>query len=321
MDGIYQFGLVLIQWLQTWSPALDGFMKAVTFMGTIEFYIIFVPALYWTVNQTLGMRTLFLLILTDAISTYLKQLLHQPRPYWIGGVKELAVDNSYGIPSSHASNSLAVWGMISLAVKRSWVWIFSFLLVLLIGLSRPYLGVHFPHDVLGGWLLGLFMLLLFLRYESNFIAWWARKQTSTQIWLGFVSSLALIAIGLLVVALISPFPDDPAWASYSTEAREISRYLTLGGFLFGATAGMVLMQKYARFSVDGPVLQRILRYILGMVGVFALYLGLDVLFAMFAEDATLAGYILRYIRYATVAFWAAFVAPWVFLKVGLAQRP
>jgi membrane-associated phospholipid phosphatase len=319
MDGIYQFGIALIQGLQTLSPGLDGFMEAVTFLGTIEFYILFIPALYWCVDQKLGLRVLFILILTDVPGSSFKQLLHEPRPYWLGGVMALADEVSYGIPSTHASNTLAVWGLIAATVKKSWLWILSILLILLIGISRLYLAVHFPQDVLGGWLLGLLMLFLFIRYEIQFLAWWKQKTAGTQITLGFILSIAVIVIGALVLALISGSPDPPEWAAFSTEARDIDHYITLAGFLFGAITGVGLMGKYAPFETEGSLLQRIGRYIVGIIGLLALYLGLDVLFAMIAPDASLAGYILRYIRYSLVSIWAIFGAPWVFQKLKLAR--
>ena len=95
--------------------------------------------------------------------------------------------------------------------------------------------------------------------------------------------------------------------------------MTLGGFIFGAVAGVTLMQKHASFKMEGSVLQRAGRYLLGIIVLFALYLGLDVLFALFAPDASLAGYVLRYIRYASVSLWAMFGAPWVFIRTGLAE--
>jgi hypothetical protein len=52
--------------------------------------------------------------------------------------------------------------------------------------------------------------------------------------------------------------------------------------------------------------------------VLILYFGLDILFAQIAGDETTAGYLLRYLRYGTVTFWATFGAPWLFLKLKLA---
>ncbi len=320
MDGLYQFGITLIQWLQTFSPGLDGFMKAATFLGTVEFYIVFIPAIFWCVDQGSGLRVLFILILTDVPASYFKQLLHQPRPYWIGGVEALSTETSYGIPSSHASNTLAVWGVIGARMKKTWMWIFIVILLFLIGLSRLYLGVHFPHDVLGGWLIGLISLLLFLRYEKRFLAWWTKLGLKIQLWLGFAASAAVILGGLLVLWAISGSPDPAEWAGFAAAARDASHYFTLGGFLFGAVAGVSLMQKYARFSVAGSAWLRVARYAAGMIGLFAIYLGLDLLFAIIAPDASVTGYILRYIRYACVALWAGFGAPWMFLKTGLAKK-
>jgi membrane-associated phospholipid phosphatase len=320
MDRLYQFGITLIQWLQTFSPGLDGLMKAATFLGTVEFYIIFIPAIFWCVDQATGLRVLFILILTDVPASYFKQLLHQPRPYWIGGVEALSAETSYGIPSSHASNTLAVWGLIGTRMKKSWMWVFIVILLLLIGLSRLYLGVHFPQDVLGGWLIGLISLLLFLRYEKRVLDWWAKKTMTAQILLGFIFSALIILGGSLVLWAISGNPDPPEWAGFAAEARDPSHYFTLGGFLFGAVTGTTLMQKYARFSIEGAALARVARYAAGMIGLFAIYLGLDLLFGLLAEDASVLGYILRYIRYASIGLWAGFGAPWMFLKTGLAKR-
>lgn len=87
MDGIIDFGIALIQSIQTLPAALDIPMEFFTFMGTIEFYMIFITFIFWIVNPRLGFQTLFLLMTVDFVSASFKQLLHQPRPYWVGGVE------------------------------------------------------------------------------------------------------------------------------------------------------------------------------------------------------------------------------------------
>ncbi|NJC95720.1 MAG: hypothetical protein FIB03_05160 [Anaerolineae bacterium] len=85
MDALYQFGIALIQFLQNnFSPALDGFMNAFTFMGRIEFYLVLVPFIYWVLDRRIGIRTFLVLLYVDTIATSFKLLLHQPRPNWIG---------------------------------------------------------------------------------------------------------------------------------------------------------------------------------------------------------------------------------------------
>lgn len=320
MNPIYEFGIQVIQALQTMSPALDGLMKFISFLGTVEFYILLIPFLYWAISASLGFRVFLLLLGTEFLAVSCKQLLHQPRPYWIGNVKPLSTETSYGIPSSHASDSLALWGYLAYRLRKNWLWALTIVLVFLIGLSRMYLGVHFPTDVLAGWLIGLAAIFLFVKGEAWLAPWLQRQSAAGQIGLGFAISLLFILTGWLINMLIAPIPDPPEWAEYATQARGISRYVTLGGALFGAVAGYVLALRVAAFQAGGAWWKRVVRYVLGIVGVLAIYLGLDLLFAMIAADETAFGLVLRYIRYGAVTFWVMFGAPWVFLKVRLVDH-
>jgi hypothetical protein len=295
-------------------------MKFITFLGTIEFYLLLIPFVYWVVSAPLGFRVLILLIGTDFLTLSFKQLLHQPRPYWIGDVKPLATETSYGIPSSHASDSLAVWGYLAYRLKKSWLWALSILVVLLIGISRIYLGVHFPTDVLVGWLIGLVGIFMLIKGEAWLSPWLKRQSAAGQIGIGFGVSILFILIGWLINLLITTFPDPPAWAEYALKARGISHYFTLGGALFGAVVGYVLGLQRLAFQTSGAWWLRLLRYVVGILGVLVLYMGLDVLFGMVAADETSMGLVLRYIRYGAVTFWVIFGAPWVFLKIKLAER-
>lgn len=319
MDAIYQLGIRFIQALQTFSPALDSLMNGFTFLGRIEFYLILIPFIYWAVDRRIGVRALLILIYTDIFATSFKLLFHEPRPYWLGGVKELSAETSYGIPSSHASNSLAVGGYLMARVKQTWArWLIG-IIVFFIAFSRLYLGVHFPQDVLFGWLIGFAMLWAFARWAKPVRDWLDGMTITSQIALGFLCSLLMVSAGFIIRLLVSGTPDPAEWSSYSAEARNIYQFITLGGAVFGTYAGYALMRRHARFSAQGPWVKRILRYVIGIVGLLAFYYGLDIAFAALAPDDTTLGYILRYIRYGTATFWATFLAPWLFLKTKLAD--
>ena len=212
MEPIYEFGIQLIQSLQNLSPALDGVMGLISFIGTIQFYMLLIPLIYWLVDASLGFRVLLVLVSTDLVSASLKQLLHEPRPYWVGDVKPLAEETSYGVPSSHSSDSLAVWGYLAYRIKKGWLWVLSTVIILLIGLSRMYLGVHFPQDVLVGWLVGLVVLVLFVWLEARVAAWFKGFSTGGQIGIGFVISLLMILVGWLIGLIISSSPDPAEWS-------------------------------------------------------------------------------------------------------------
>jgi len=101
------------------------------------------------------------------LNTIFKNLLHRARPdtLYVAGMRI----KSYSFPSGHAFGSIAVYGLFAwLALKylpQPWNSIVAVLLValiILVGLSRIYLGAHYPTDVLGGWILGGIVLGLII---------------------------------------------------------------------------------------------------------------------------------------------------------------
>lgn len=82
----------------------------------------------------------------------LKDLFALPRPKLIPHLDPI---RSYSYPSGHASGNMAFLGAVALLFRRRWLWVPAVCLAIAIGLSRVWLGVHWPTDVLGGWVLGL----------------------------------------------------------------------------------------------------------------------------------------------------------------------
>ena len=319
MEALQQFGISLIQALQTLSPSLDDAMHFFTFLGRIEFYLLIIPFLYWAIDKRLGFRSIMLLVAIDLVGTAFKLFFRQPRPYWIWDVEPLSEESSYGIPSTHASNSLVLGGYLAYQTRRTWFWIVMGLIIFLIGVSRLYLGVHFLHDVLFGWLLGI-LILWIANKRSDSIAAWARSKTlSAQIGIGLALSVAIILLGILIRALIAGMPDPALWSSYSTGVRSIAHFFTLAGTLFGSVMGYALMRQYAYFQNADTWSKRLIGYVLGIVVLLLIYFGLDIAFSTITSDETILGYVLRYIRYTLATLWVTFGAPWIFLRTRLAE--
>lgn len=140
-------GIILyLQNLGNWLVPIAEFF---TFLGFEEFYLLIMPAIYWCVDSLIGARLAFMLVATTSLNGVLKLAFHSPRPYWVSAeIKALSSETSFGIPSGHAQNAFALWGTWAGSLRKTWAWLMAGFVILMIGLSRLALGMHFPSDVL-----------------------------------------------------------------------------------------------------------------------------------------------------------------------------
>jgi hypothetical protein len=89
------------------------------------------------------------------------------------------------------------------------------------------------------------------------------------------------------------------------------------GVFFGLAAGWLLLQTKGGFDAGGSWWKRLARFPIGLAGVFVLWYGLG---AIFPRGEFLLSYGLRYLRYALVGFWISAPAPWIFIRLGLAEK-
>jgi undecaprenyl-diphosphatase len=104
--------------------------------------------------------TLWLLAVTiggTLLNLVLKQMVAAPRPDLL---PHLDIVHSYSFPSGHASGNMMLFGALAILIRRSWAWGVAAAIIVLIGASRVWLGVHWPTDVLAGWVEGAGWLLL-----------------------------------------------------------------------------------------------------------------------------------------------------------------
>ncbi|MFP7366673.1 phosphatase PAP2 family protein [Corynebacterium callunae] len=94
-------------------------------------------------------------LIANLSSTLLKALLQRPRPQI---APHLVTETNFSLPSGHAVGAAALATVLTLLFRRWWV-IAIWLLTLLIGLARLYVGVHWPSDLLAGWSLGCVVVL------------------------------------------------------------------------------------------------------------------------------------------------------------------
>ena len=316
MDELYRLSIELTIWLQENYPQLVGVMALITSMGEELFYLAVLPAVYWSIDKRLGRQLGYVFLLSAAINNVAKNLARQPRPFWLDPSVRLRDAESYGLPSGHAQHATAVYLLLAAWVRRGWMWPLAFGFILLMSLSRIYLGVHFIQDVIVGFILGLVVLGLFLFWQRAFAERFSRRILGRRLLIMIIipAALALAYVGVLLL-LGAPNMDVP-WAEF-VPAAELTAHedvvSALAGLL-GFGVGMILESSRVRFRADGPIWQRIVRYALGI----AVALGIWSLRAVLPADPEWVALPLRFLRYLLLLLWVTYFAPWVFVKLRLA---
>lgn len=324
METIWNIGITWNIFLQNLGGWLKTPMELFSFFGTEPFFLLLLPALYWCMETGIGLRVGIILLLGASTNGALKLAFHGPRPYWFTpDVIGYAGEASFGAPSGHAQNAFGVWGMLAACTGRRWGWPAALLIILLIGISRLYLGVHFPHDVILGWAAGALLLWLVLRFWTPVGTRLKKMSPGRQILASFLGSLLLVLCSVIPFLWLEWIHWQPpqAWAVYAKDAVSLNVAFTSAGTLFGFLAGLFWFDRRGGFDAGGPLWKRILRYLLGMVGLLLVYLGTRALFISTTPDGeAMFPYMLRYARYALVGGWISAGAPWVFAKLNLAGR-
>jgi membrane-associated phospholipid phosphatase len=310
-EGMYRWGLNLIRIIQKIeSPALTALMKVVTSLGSVYFYLPLLFIIFWCIDEKKGLRLGLLLLVSAWLNLFLKDLLKQPRPFNLDSSVGLAFEASHGIPSGHAQMSLsfwvfvAVWGKDFFKTSKPLITAGTAFILLFIAFTRLYLGVHFPTDILAGWVLGGVVLSVYFLTEKRLSALFAAAGKRP-------GNLCLTAAAFLMTILYNGDRRLPA---------------TLLGFGLGYSLMLSSFPFEVRLAAGRcPVLLG-LRCILGFAGAAAIYLGFRLvlpgegsLFSAFPQWGSASPYyeLGSFIRYGLLGLWTSAGAPWLFLRLGL----
>ena len=327
IQSIYDSGIAFILALQSFGAWLNSPMQLLSFLGNDLFYLLVAPIIYWSIDAALGLRLGLFLMISASINEALKLILHSPRPYWHSPrVTAFSSETSFGIPSGHAQNAVVVWGTLAFYINKLWAWIVAIALILLIGLSRMYLAVHFPTDVLAGWLIGGLLLWILLKSEKPLLKWFKPLSRPVQLLLALAGSIALILLNVLARSTLSSWSIPQDWITNALSAfpdqaidpLSINGAFSNAGAFFGLAAGAIMLQSSnGGYDAGGPLWKRFVRYLVGLIGITLIYFGLSAIFPH-GEDFVSQG--LRYFRYTLVGFWVTYLAPALFLLLKLADR-
>ena len=293
--------LNLIRAFQSMGAWLEAPMQFFTALGREPLYLALLPLIFWCVNKTLGKDLVVLLILSNFLNGLFKEIFKGPRPFWIDPEIGLSSEESFGLPSGHALNATVLWGYLAARPpqkiitnhrRRIWRWSLSALIVM-ISISRIYLGVHFLADVLGGWVLGLLALGGYCWLREPAGRWLGSRSITMHVVLAGVTASVLLGVCFLAISL--PSGNREVYGSLFLAAQAMTRETasTLAGMTIGLWLGLLGEARYVRFSTTGTLRQRALRYLMGLAGLVGLWAGLK---AIFPAEPYLLGAGLRIVR-------------------------
>ena len=139
-------------------------MLSITNIATLYIGVPIVLALVCLSKNRKLLADLFVALLIGiALTMLLKMLIARPRPEDIMNVGFWASATFSSFPSDHASTAFVMFGIIGHHLKKYKLWFY--LLAILVAISRIYLGVHFPTDVLAGAFLGILVSQFVIKYR------------------------------------------------------------------------------------------------------------------------------------------------------------
>jgi membrane-associated phospholipid phosphatase len=312
VDTLLNWELDLIIQMRNTIPNLVGFFELLTALGGEMFFLVLLPLIYWCLDRRTGARLTVLFLISACTNNVAKLLFHSPRPFVIAPQRiaplfdvslaeaiEAYEAHGNGFPSGHTQSTIVIWGYLAaqtrrlkgqLALLRPLIYAVAALLVVVVPLSRVYLAVHFPRDLLGGYLLGMIMLALF--------AWLAPGSETGLARLSLTWQLVVAITIPLAAALVVPGKNA----------------VTAAATLLGMGVGFAMERRWIRAETDGAIWQRALRFVLGMAILGGLYAGLKVTF-----EGLEPVLVFRFIRYTLVGLWGSLGAPWAFTRLRLSK--
>lgn len=307
--------LKILQFLQSIrSPLLSGLFLIFTISTEVPIIIGFTAIMYWCVNKRYGQRILFALVGNITVNTGIKEFVKAPRPIGTPGLESLRTSTAtgYSFPSGHTQTGTTFWVSLMYLFKKSWLYALGTIMILGIGISRLYLAVHWPIDVICGWIFGLIFTIVLLKIFDSVD--YTKKYYQ----------LLLLLIPFAVVTFL----------------LNSIEYTKMFGLLTGFIFGYIVEDKYVKFDTGNESKKiyfgskkrkfenksrltiNIYRLVCGLITLGLIYVGLKYAkeFLIVSEvmaNTEIINMMMDYFRYVIVVFYAVAGAPALFKKLCL----
>ena len=294
MGNIFYFNWepTLMVWLQNLLGDMGAAIAAyVTMLGEETVMVAILGFIYWCYDKKFGVFVGTNLMVGLVANPMIKNIFLRYRPYMVHSeVKCLKpvhegdlydpLLQGYSFPSGHTSNSSTMYFSLPAYEKKKWLVVLGILMPFLVGLSRVCLGVHYPTDVMAGWILGAVVVALMSFLQKKIQVKWK--------------------LYLLITLLTIP------GCFYCTS----NDYFTSLGMMLGFFAASLFEEKYVNFDNTKDIKKSVIRVVGGLVVFLLANVVLKTVFNAIAIESLV--YLLRVIRYGLLVFVTMGVYPMMF---------
>lgn len=293
------------------NPILDFIFSIITLCGEETVFMAVGMVIFWCVSKSQGYYLLCTGFIGTAINQFLKMVCRVPRP-WVKDPNFTIVESAreaatgYSFPSGHTQTSVGLFGGLARAKKQKWLRMASISLCILVPLSRMYLGVHTPADVIVSTCIAL--ILIFIAYPL-----FKKAENSPKTMYAILFSLTAIMIAYLLFIMHFPFPED---VYHVDNVQNLISARKNGFTLTGCMLGFILVYtvdlKWLKFETKAVWWTQIIKIVGGLALVLATKELLKIPLNTILPENTWA----RMIRYFLIAVVGGILWPMTFRFFG-----
>lgn len=280
----------VIQFLQSFSSdLLNTIMLIITSFGSVYFSILVVCIIYWCYNKDIGFKLGIIMACSGVLNSIVKNLVQSSRPIGVEGINSIGEFSApgYSFPSGHTQNITTLGISMYIVTRNKFLLLASCILIILVGISRMYLGLHWPIDILGGFILALIISIVLnevLIKLSDF---------KINILIGILALVFLL--GLLFIE----------------NGENGQDYFKTMGMFIGVYLGHLFENRYVNFSPDASNIDNVMKIFIGAFTTILLEVLLSYLFNIINIPW------LYIVKYMIIGFWIFGAIPLIFKLTNL----
>ena len=285
------------------NPVLDAFFSVVTYLGDEIAFLVLAIIIYWCVSKSSGLYIMLAGLGGTLFNQLLKLTFRIPRP-WVKDPSFTIVESAreaatgYSFPSGHTQQVTTTMGGIARFSKKLWVRIAAIVLLVLTALSRMYLGVHTPADVLVSLAIGI--VLVFALYPI-----FKKSEKKPSLLYIAYGIFAILSLGYVLYVNLKFWPAD-------IDAHNLHSGIKQGWTLLGCSLGILcslwIERRYVNFQPQTKFLRQLPKVIIGLALTLAIKEGTKPLLKLIFGDVLFT----TAIRYFLVCVFAAAIWPMTF---------